>query len=95
MLGEVPPEHAHHRDLSGREFAILAPVIALLVVFGLQPNLLLDRIDPTTESVVSNLECERREQLLEVESGECRSVLPEATEAAPAVAASPGPEAMP
>jgi NADH-quinone oxidoreductase subunit M len=57
MLGEVPEEHSGHGDLSVREVAILAPVIALLVVFGLRPNLLLERIDPTTNAVVHRIEC--------------------------------------
>jgi NADH-quinone oxidoreductase subunit M len=51
MFGEERPGHREHRDLSGREVAILAPVLALLLVLGLQPNLLLDRIVPSTTAV--------------------------------------------
>lgn len=55
MLGEPPERHRGHRDLSVREIAILAPLLALLLVFGLQPNLLLERINPSTTAVVQQV----------------------------------------
>jgi NADH-quinone oxidoreductase subunit M len=55
MLGEAPERHRAHRDLSGREVAILAPIVALLVVLGLQPNMLLDRITPSTHAAVTRV----------------------------------------
>jgi NADH-quinone oxidoreductase subunit M len=55
MLGAPSERNREHRDLSLREVAILAPVLALLLVFGLQPNLLLDRITPTTSAVVQHV----------------------------------------
>jgi NADH-quinone oxidoreductase subunit M len=55
MLGEPPERHRKYRDLSVREVAILAPVLALLLVFGLQPNLLLERINPSTTAVVEQV----------------------------------------
>jgi NADH-quinone oxidoreductase subunit M len=55
MLGEPPERHRGHRDVSVREIAILAPVLALLLVFGLQPNLLLERINPSTTAVVEHV----------------------------------------
>jgi NADH-quinone oxidoreductase subunit M len=56
MLGAPSERNREHRDLSLREAAILAPVLALLLVFGLQPNLLLDRITPTTSAVVQHVQ---------------------------------------
>jgi NADH-quinone oxidoreductase subunit M len=55
MLGEPPERHRRHRDVSIREVAILAPLLALLLVFGLQPNLLLERINPSTTAVVQHV----------------------------------------
>ncbi len=43
-------------DLSGREIALLAPLAVLILVLGLYPNLLLDKIAPSTEAVLDNLE---------------------------------------
>lgn len=42
-------------DLSGREIALLAPIAVLILVIGLYPNLLLDKIAPSTEAVLDNL----------------------------------------
>ena len=55
MLGEPPERHRGYRDVSVREVAILAPVLALLLVFGLQPNLLLERINPSTTAAVERV----------------------------------------
>jgi NADH-quinone oxidoreductase subunit M len=46
--GPVREEHRHLPDLSGREVAVLAPVLALLLVFGVYPKLLTRSIDPST-----------------------------------------------
>ncbi|MEX0864764.1 MAG: NADH-quinone oxidoreductase subunit M [Acidimicrobiia bacterium] len=43
-------------DLSIRELALLAPLAALVVVIGLYPGLLLDRIAPSTESTLDRIE---------------------------------------
>ena len=56
MLGEAPERHRASPDLSGREVAVLAPVLALLLVLGLQPNLLLDRIVPSAHAAVARVE---------------------------------------
>ncbi len=53
--GRVPEEHADHPDLSVREVAVLAPVMAAILVFGIYPKLLLDRVDPTTTKIVGDL----------------------------------------
>jgi NADH-quinone oxidoreductase subunit M len=43
-------------DLSIREVALLVPLAALVVVIGLYPGLLLDRIAPSTESTLDRIE---------------------------------------
>jgi NADH-quinone oxidoreductase subunit M len=48
----VPAKHANHPDLSAREFALLAPVLALILVIGIYPKPLLDRIEPTSTRIV-------------------------------------------
>jgi NADH-quinone oxidoreductase subunit M len=43
-------------DLSVREVGLLAPLAALVLVLGLYPNLLLERIGPSTESTLDHIE---------------------------------------
>ena len=43
-------------DLDGREKLVLAPVLATLVVFGLFPKPLLDRMSPSVERLLSRVE---------------------------------------
>ncbi|MFM7718720.1 MAG: NuoM family protein [Actinomycetota bacterium] len=50
--GPAPAAHAAHPDLSVREIALLAPVLALMLVLGLAPGLLTDRIAPAAARVV-------------------------------------------
>jgi NADH-quinone oxidoreductase subunit M len=45
-------------DLSAREIAILAPLAVLVLVIGLFPNLLLDKITPSTEAVLDHIEAQ-------------------------------------
>jgi NADH-quinone oxidoreductase subunit M len=42
-------------DLSAREVALLAPLAVLVLVIGLYPNLLLDKITPSTEAVIDHV----------------------------------------
>jgi len=49
MHGEERPELDGFRDLSGREYAVLAPVVALIVAIGVYPKPFLDRIEPSAE----------------------------------------------
>ncbi len=42
-------------DLSAREIALLAPLAALIVVIGVYPGLLLDKITPSTEAVIDHV----------------------------------------
>ncbi|MGZ4148619.1 MAG: NADH-quinone oxidoreductase subunit M [Actinomycetota bacterium] len=55
-LGEVHEEHRHLPDLSGREVAVLAPVLALLLVLGIYPSLLTRTIDPASERVIAHVQ---------------------------------------
>jgi NADH-quinone oxidoreductase subunit M len=46
MHGPLPEQHAALRDLSFREYAILVPVVVVIVWIGLFPKPFLDRIEP-------------------------------------------------
>jgi NADH-quinone oxidoreductase subunit M len=43
-------------DLSAREISLLAPMAALVLVLGIYPNILLDKIAPSTEAVLDHIE---------------------------------------
>ena len=43
-------------DLSIREVSLLAPLAALVLLLGLYPNILLDKIAPSTEAVLDHIE---------------------------------------
>jgi NADH-quinone oxidoreductase subunit M len=50
MHGEgAPIAHARYRDLSPREYAVLVPVVALIVAIGVFPKPFLDRIEPAAD----------------------------------------------
>jgi len=51
-------ENSALKDLSVREISLLAPLVALVVVIGLYPNILLDKIAPSTELVLDQIEQE-------------------------------------
>ena len=53
--GPLREEHRHLPDLSGREVAVLAPVLALLLVFGVYPSLLTRSIDPATCATIEQV----------------------------------------
>ena len=53
--GPVPVAHASHPDLSRREVLVLAPVLALMLVLGLAPRLVLDRIQPSADRVLAGV----------------------------------------
>jgi NADH-quinone oxidoreductase subunit M len=57
--GPVPAKHANHPDLSTREYALLAPVVALILLIGVYPKPLLDRIDPTSSRIVKAVDTGR------------------------------------
>jgi NADH-quinone oxidoreductase subunit M len=45
-------------DLSLREISLLAPVAALVLVIGIYPNILLDKIAPSTEATLDRVVAE-------------------------------------
>jgi NADH-quinone oxidoreductase subunit M len=53
--GPIRAEHRHLPDVSAREVAVIAPVLALLLVFGVYPKLLTDTIDPSTQQVIEHV----------------------------------------
>jgi NADH-quinone oxidoreductase subunit M len=55
------PDNEENRvlsDLSPREIAVLAPLAVLVLAIGLYPNLLLDKITPSTEAVLDHIEAQ-------------------------------------
>jgi NADH-quinone oxidoreductase subunit M len=54
--GPIHEEHKRLPDVSIREVAVLAPVLALLLVFGVYPKVLTDRIDPSAKAVVAHVD---------------------------------------
>jgi NADH-quinone oxidoreductase subunit M len=60
MHGDLPPALADTPDVSGREIAILAPVVAAIVAIGVYPKPFLDRIEPSAD---------RHARLIRVEPG--------------------------
>jgi NADH-quinone oxidoreductase subunit M len=50
------PENEKLVDLSAREVALLAPLVVLMVLLGLYPRILLDRVEPSTEAVLDRIE---------------------------------------
>jgi NADH-quinone oxidoreductase subunit M len=55
-FGPVREEHRLLPDVSPREVVVLAPVLALLLVFGVAPSLLTDRIEPTAATVIARVD---------------------------------------
>jgi NADH-quinone oxidoreductase subunit M len=54
-FGPIRREHSTLPDVSLREVAVLAPVLALLLVFGVYPKVLTDRIDTSTSRVIAHV----------------------------------------
>jgi NADH-quinone oxidoreductase subunit M len=54
-FGPVREEHRLLPDVSLREVVVLAPVLTLLLVFGVAPSVLTDRIDPASEAVIARV----------------------------------------
>ena len=55
-FGPVREEHRSLPDLSLREAVLLAPVLALLLLFGVAPGLLTDRIEPAARTVIERVD---------------------------------------
>ncbi|HUB09497.1 MAG TPA: NADH-quinone oxidoreductase subunit M [Myxococcales bacterium] len=57
FFGKVEkPANEAIADLSGREWAVLAPLAALIVLMGIFPQPLLDRIQPAAERLVARMQ---------------------------------------
>jgi NADH-quinone oxidoreductase subunit M len=56
MVGPVPERFAKLPDLSLREVVIVVPMIAVIVLLGVRPSLVLDRVNPSTREVVAHVE---------------------------------------
>lgn len=55
MTGPLPEKLSRLRDLSRRETLAVAPLIALLVVFGVYPQPLLDVVNPAVEATMRSV----------------------------------------
>jgi NADH-quinone oxidoreductase subunit M len=53
--GPVRVEHSMLPDLTGREVAVLAPVLAMLLVLGVYPSLVTRDVDPATQRVIARV----------------------------------------
>jgi NADH-quinone oxidoreductase subunit M len=53
--GPIRAEHRSLPDVSAREVVVIAPVLALLLVFGVYPKLLTEAIDPATTHVIEQV----------------------------------------
>ena len=49
------PENEAVPDLTGREIALMVPLVLLMIFLGLQPKILLDRIEPSTDAVIERV----------------------------------------
>jgi NADH-quinone oxidoreductase subunit M len=54
-LGPIHEEHRLLPDVNLREVLVLAPILSLLLVFGVFPKLITDRVDPTTRAVIARV----------------------------------------
>jgi len=53
------PENRSLRDLTPREIAVLAPLVALIFVIGVFPNILLRQFDQSVHAIVTRVESAR------------------------------------
>ncbi len=49
-------ENKQLRDLDAREIGLMVPVVVLIIVLGLFPNILLERIEPSTDALLERVE---------------------------------------
>jgi NADH-quinone oxidoreductase subunit M len=56
FYGPLNEAHAHHPDMNKREWAYMTPILVSLLVVGLVPNLLLNKINPTTDKIVDQMQ---------------------------------------
>ncbi len=55
------PENRSMPDLSGREIAVLAPLVALMILLGVHPTPVLERMDPAVQAIVEYVDDANRE----------------------------------
>jgi len=56
FTGEVNPKIAGLKDLSFREIAIMVPLVVLIIGLGVYPKPVMDRIQPSVESILERVE---------------------------------------
>jgi NADH-quinone oxidoreductase subunit M len=54
--GPVREEHRHLKDLTLRESVVVAPVLVLLLVFGVYPKVLTESIEPAVARVIEHVD---------------------------------------
>ena len=81
--GQVREEHRALPDVSRREVIVLAPVLALLLVFGVAPRILTRDIDPATRRVIEHVAPAHETDIGAVELPEGAVVAEPAGEAGP------------
>jgi len=52
----VHEENARLADLSGRELAVLLPVVALCILMGVYPRPFLTRMQPSIDRIITRVE---------------------------------------
>ena len=50
------PENQVLKDVSGREIALMAPLVALILLLGLYPQVLLEKTEASTEAILDRIE---------------------------------------
>jgi NADH-quinone oxidoreductase subunit M len=54
--GPVEGRAAGVSDLTAREIAVIAPIVVLMIVIGLYPKPLYDRVNPTVEQIITDVD---------------------------------------
>ncbi len=54
--GPLTPANASMKDMSAREFALMLPLLALIVFLGVYPTPMLERMEPSVAAVVAHVE---------------------------------------
>jgi len=73
MFGEVTnPKNLSLKDLSGREFVILAPIVVFCVWIGVYPNTFLKPMEPSVKNFIQVVE-KKRAAVLDLEKAKQKS----------------------